>query len=407
MDPSAVNHPCVHGRPVPCSARARGEARSRGAVRGLAWALAVWLMAGGSLGASATDGPRPVPAPGGQEPRWIEGIESEAGSAARTAARESLEQGLAWLAKRQADGVEGSWPRGEAQFHAPIAVTALATLAFLAGGNGVDRGPHGREVARAVDYLIARTQRDERSPHVGFLEAPGDGTSRMHGHGYAVHAMAEAFTMSPQDRRGRRLAEVLPLALDLIQNTQGSEGGWWYDPWVSPQHEGSVTVVLVQAMRAARGAGFTVDSNVVRRAEDYVLATQVADGSFAYGIGSPRTTVALTAAGIGTLNAAGRYGDAPIRRGIDALWRDLGRREETGARSEFPFYERFYVAQALWQLGDDTAFKRWYEPELQRVLATQRADGSWYCPRYGDAYATAFQCLFLAIPDGLLPSFHR
>jgi hypothetical protein len=341
----------------------------------------------------------PAPAP--------EGAES---SAARDeAAFTALHKGLDWLAREQARGIDGGWPLDGATQRAPVGIAGLATLALLAGGSTPDRGPHAAAVARGVDYLLARADRDPRSPEYGFLWSPGDRNSDMHGHGYATHALAEAFALSPATPRGRDIARVLPAALRLIERSQGAEGAWMYHPRVTVQHEGSVTIALVQAMRAARNAGFHVDSRVIAAADDYVRRSQTEDGTFAYHLGSNRTTVGLTAAAVATLNATGTYDDPVIRRAVDAIWRELGRRTGPSARRtiEFPHYERFYLAQALWQLSDRSHFDRWFDAELRVLIADQRADGSWPDPVFGDAHATAMNCLTLAIPAALLPSFAR
>ena len=45
--------------------------------------------------------------------------------------------------------------------------------------------------------------------------------------------------------------------------------------------------------------------------------------------------------------------------------------------------------------------------EAKRIIGTQHKDGSWTDRRYGSCYATAMNCLLLALPDGLLPIFQR
>ena len=124
--------------------------------------------------------------------------------------------------------------------------------------------------------------------------------------------------------------------------------------------------------------------------------------------GSDQFSVALTAAGIVTLNAAGRYESEKLDRALRALLFDLEeRRAGRGESPDFPYYERLYVAQALWQLQDLALFEDWAREERLRVLSDQRRDGSWVSPQYGDCYATAVNCLFLALPEGLLPIFQR
>jgi hypothetical protein len=71
----------------------------------------------------------------------------------------------------------------------------------------------------------------------------------------------------------------------------------------------------------------------------------------------------------------------------------------------------------LWQNPDRSAFDRWFAEELTVILRSQRKDGSWVDRRYesgkgrdhayGNSYSTAMNCLFLALPDGILPIFQR
>jgi hypothetical protein len=275
----------------------------------------------------------------------------------------------------------------------------------MAGGSSPGRGPHGAALERTIDYLLDHADLTPESPHKGYIVTRSDRLSRTHGHGYATLALAEAYGMS--SHRVDRLAKVLSAAVRLIEGSQGAEGGWYYEPEVSANHEGSVTVCLVQALRAARNAGIKVDRDVIRKAEGYVIRLQKDDGTFRYMLDLDRSSIALTAACIGTLNMAGRYDDTVIQRGMDAIWRGLALRREEGGKADYPFYERFYLAQALWQLSDRSLFDRWFEEERARLLKSQRRDGSWDSPRYGDCYATAINCLVLAIPEGLLPIFQR
>ena len=325
------------------------------------------------------------------------------GSGDADAARRALDAGLAYLARRQAETVDGSLPVGGTE-NAPMGITALGTLAFMAAGNSPGRGPYGDQVARGLDYLLEHTDLAPESPTFGYIST-GNDKSRTHGHGFATLVLAQAHGMAP--RRSGRIARALSAATGLIQRSQGAEGGWEYEPRAVAAHEGSVTICLVQALRAARNSGLTVDSGVIRRAEDYVVRLQKDDGTFRYELGDPRSTIALTAAGVSTLNMAGRYDDNVIRSAIDAIWSGLARQREDGERVRFPYYQRFYIAQAFWQLADTSHFARWFDEERPEMLRAQAPDGSWRGRTYGDCYATAMNCLVLAIPEGLLPIFQR
>lgn len=330
----------------------------------------------------------------------------------RVAVDAALARGLDFLASQQELTRDGSFPTGDRAYTAPVGVTALAALAFMAAGNTPDRGPHSESVARAIDYLLSRvTPADQEAS--GYITDSRDQASRTHGHGLATLALAQAYSMSPLTRRGRLTAQALPAAVRRIEVSQSSEGGWQYTPQRNVQHEGSVTVCLVQGLRAARNAGIEVDVQVIKRAIEYVKRLQNEDGSFRYGLHENQVSVALTAACLSTLHATGIYDGAAIDDGYGYIWRELTARDlarergSAGVTPGHPYYERFYLSQALWQHRDGEVFESWAGPERHRVLVAQRADGSWSDSRYGDSYATAMNCLFLALPEGLLPIFQR
>jgi hypothetical protein len=315
----------------------------------------------------------------------------------------AVEAGLAYLVGLQDPAGDGSFAVRDAanDGYAPLGVSALCTLALLARGNAPGRGPHGEVVARALDHLLLHADLAPGSPQYGYVSVAGDGLSRTHGHGYATLVLAQAYGMA---RGAERIRTALVAAVERIEAIQGAEGGFGYDPRPTPDHEGSVTICMLQALRAARDAGIQVDAGVVRRADDYVRRLQAPTGLFRYTLGDQRATAGLTAAAIATLNAGGAYDDAAIRAGIDAIWRT---RSEQGEPPAFPEYERLYLAQAFWQLSDRSHFERWFAEESARLVRTQESDGSWRAGRFGSAYTTAVNCLVLALPDAELPIFQR
>lgn len=362
------------------------------------------------------------------------------GDTSRVAA---ISQGLKWLASRQSSR-DGSLEVGDAEpgQRAPLAVTSLAALAWMSGGSTLTRGEHQSNVRSAVEYLLASTHR-AADEFPGYIEDRGDNISRTHGHGLATLALAQAYTVSPNTPLGKRIGETLLLAIERIVGSQGSEGGWYYSAARSIQHEGSVTVAMVQAMRAANDVGIRVDPAAVKEAVEYVTRLQVMElsdepdpaeddqvaarkrarqtlGGFKYGLDDPQTSIALTAAGLVTLQASGTYDGPRVDEGHDFIWRKLLEREEDGAAAAdpFPYYERFYLSQALWHHRDTTHYRRWAEPVMRGLCTSQGESGAWQdirvgsggmrmVNRYGSAYATACNVLFLALPDDTLPLFHR
>jgi len=348
--------------------------------------------------------------PAGQDAgvRESESLQLGAEASEAEAGRAAIQRALDWLAKEQAQQPDGSLPTTGARQEAPLAVTSLSALAWMASGSTPERGPHGAPLAAAIDYLLGRVELSPDSKVSGYISDGRDQLSRMHGHGFATLALAEAYAMSPRSPRGRRIERALKLAISRIESSQGTEGGWYYSAERSLEHEGSVTIALVQALRAARNSGLRVDPEVIKRAVNYVRRSQAEDGSFRYAIGHEETSVALTAAAISTMNATGIYSGEEVLRGYASIQRELIARETLTIKSPaFPVYERLYLAQAYWQHPDDELFERWFEAERELLLGSQESSGAWLDPRFGASYATATNALVLALPESLLPIFQR
>ena len=105
-------------------------------------------------------------------------------------ARAAIERGLRFLAAQQANQGDGSIPSLGSN-PARLAVTSLGALAYMAAGSTPDRGPHGNELARAIDHLLSHADLDTTSQQLGYLHDPADRNSKMHAHGFAALALAE------------------------------------------------------------------------------------------------------------------------------------------------------------------------------------------------------------------------
>jgi len=311
-------------------------------------------------------------------------------------------RGHAWLIKQQNRDGSFSIERNEAGKTAPVAVTALAALSLMAAGNLPDRGAHERTVRAAVEWLV------DHCSESGFFTTDGDTLSKMHGHGYAVLALTQACGMYGDDADGRqRLRDAIQRGVNLIESCQGDTGGWWYEPRKDSEHEGSVTVCMIQALRTARDAGFAVDKGVIDHAVQYMRASQEpSTGRFRYRINDPKTSWALTAAALATLNATGDYGSELVTHGFEAL-------EESDpylndwSMERFQDYGALYAAQAYWQHPDRSAFERWWPQYVDQCEKDQQPDGEFENGEFGNVYATAIVTLTLQVPVGYLPLFQR
>ena len=73
----------------------------------------------------------------------------------RRAVDAAVARALDWLAERQAELEDGSFPTTDAQDSAPLATCALAALAYMSAGHGTERGPHAGTVSRESPKLGA------------------------------------------------------------------------------------------------------------------------------------------------------------------------------------------------------------------------------------------------------------
>lgn len=325
-------------------------------------------------------------------------LESESG---RKELREAIEGGLALLAGRQSD--VGSVGR-----RYQVAVTSLAGLSFVGAGYGYDRGKHGRCVVKCVDYLL-HTAQSGSVP--GFLVKSGEDRDHpMHGHGYAILFLTQIYGELPS-RRQDEVRVVIRRGIDVIASAMSFRGGWYYFA-DNEQHqdENSVTVCVLQALRAARNVGFAVREDVIEAAERYLKDCQKPDGSFCYSLSGAvdYSTFELTAGAVASLQALGHYGTDEVRKGVDYLQRCLNgfRTEPLDAAQKYRFYGNFYAAQAF-HLAGEKAWRAWYPRALKQLVAEgRRADWCW-ASRFGDEYATAMAVLTLEVPLGYLPIFQK
>lgn len=361
------------------------------------------------------------------------------------AQRRAVDRALAWLAANQRPG--GMW--GE-ESGTCVADTALAVLALMAGGNTVCagkpletglpgketlRGPYADQVRKGLRYLARRGLTEKAGKATGYIE--GDKHSRMHGHGFATLALAEASgNLAPSDIETiRRIARsdvsslslgdevrwALELAVRCTETSQDRDtGGWWYTPGESG-HEGSMTVTQITALRAASNAGVRVNGDVIRKAYDYVRSSQnlvmrEQYGGFAYMKSRlERVSYGLTAAALTTFFGLGRYGgEASDRKVIDLglTYMDGHLQRYLEPETQWFYYNLFYGAQALYLSGDQRRIADQWPRIRKAVMDQQLEDGSFrdteaHKDTGGVEYSTAIACLTLQVPMETLPIFQR
>ncbi len=331
----------------------------------------------------------------------------------------AVKRGLTWLAEHQNEN--GSWTadvgyklnhgyRATATGKGHVGVTALAGMAYLAGGHFPGRGPYGKTVEGCLDFVLSCARED------GYITYA---STRMYSHAFATLFLAEIYGMTHREDVRAHLQK----AVDFIVKSQNAEGGWRYVP-LDRGSDMSIVVCQVLALRAARNIGIRVPKGTIDRAIDYVVASAVTSenskdnqrrysgnlGTFHYQKEDlARTTFPLTAAGVTALHGLGVYSSELIDHGVDFLQSRLDHFNSLyGSRGHYYFwYGHYYGVQAMYTVGGH-AWLTYFRGLREYLLDHQLSDGSW--PNRdgpGPAFSTAVACLILEIPYGYLPIFQR
>lgn len=351
----------------------------------------------------------------GADPGFPEATEPQRRKPTAAEIESSISRGLAFLAMSQ-DPASGGW-RQDVGFkfndryevsvasRPHVGVSALALMAFLAGGHQPGRGRYGDVVERGTDFILASVDTD-----TGFVSA---NETRMYSHAFATLFLAEIYGMT----RRTDVHEKLQLAVDLTVKSQNRQGSWRYRPY-SPDSDMSIAVCQLMALRAARNIGIAVPRSTITRAYKYIENSAYPrnsrlSGAFKYQIDQEmtRTSFALTAAGVASLIHAGFYDDAMIKTGVNWLKRRLPRLDSNERfPSYFYWYGHYYCSQVMFIAGDREPglWEAYYDRMSAELVARQSADGSWQnSPGPGEAYGTAVAAIILQIPYEFLPIFQR
>ena len=305
----------------------------------------------------------------------------------------AVDRALTYLAAKQR--TDGAWTDNQA-------VNSVAILAFLGRGNVPGRGPYRDLLARAKTFILISQRAD------GMFVSPQPSHGPMYEHAMSTLACAEMYGMDPDPA----LEEKLRKAVDLIVKAQSPNGGWRYQPRPG-EHDLSVSVMQIVALRAANNAEIPVPTPTIEKAVAYVKSCSSPSGGFGYQPGQGPSPP-MTAAGVLSLQLLGSYNDAKIAPAL-AYMAKLPIRWDNSGLNYF-YYFHYYAVQGHYQAGD----KHWNEwrPRVREMfLGKQNADGSWDLPPGSGenegvvgpnkVYWTAMASLVLEIDMHFLPAYQR
>ena len=338
------------------------------------------------------------------------------------------ERGLRFLAsQQQADGSFAS------HVHGQPGVTGLATLAFLSQGHLPGRGPYGKTIDQAIDFILQCQRGNGLITLVGpdgpVVRKPMEhevGVAASYNHAIAGLTLSEAYGISAGGEE--RLKPAIEKALAATLKIQGwrksrpvDNGGWRYlHPFNNRDSDLSVVGWHLKFLRSAKNAGFEVDDQPINDAVAYVLRCFTPEfGTFEYEVSrDDRRTRAMAGAGILALAHTSQHNRPESMAAADFILRHDFRRYNRQSRvgnysynSDRYHYGVFYCTLAMYQIGG-RHWAQFYPPTAQTLLSNQNSDGSWQAEgahdgHYGRAYTTSLVVLALSAPNQLLPIYQR
>lgn len=310
----------------------------------------------------------------------------------------AIERGFEYLVRTQSR--EGAWRNAGHMGTYPVAMTSLAGLALLAGGNTTTEGEYAPQVSRALKYVLSSARPD------GLISRVEEEARSMYGHGFSLLFLGQLYGMESNVDTQERIAKVLRRAIRLTAQSQSKLGGWYYTP-ESRNDEGSVTITQIQGLRSCRNAGIAVPKSTIDQAMGYLRKSSLPDGGIAYraGLAGP-SRPPITAAAVACWYNAGQYDNPLAEKALEFVKQQIGRGETGGRGWGHYYYAHFYMAQVMWLSGEEDW--RWYFPAMRdRLLAKQMTDGAWMGDHIGKTYGTAVTLVILQIPYGYLPILQR
>jgi len=312
----------------------------------------------------------------------------------------AISRGLNYLVRTQ--NAEGYWVAGQATY--PVAMTSLAGLALLSSGSTPTRGPYSGAIRKAQDFIL-RTIDGDGLFSVGYQweQRP------MYGHAFAMMFLAHCLGQEESLERQIQIRNALRRAVVLAGRAQTRNGGWYYQP-NSSTAEGTLTVTLMQGLRACRDAGIHVPREIIDLGVRYIELSANSDGSVRYRLNSSETRSGTTCAAVVALWSAGRYEDPLLKRIADHMNRYI--QAQWGLYERHATYVQYYLGQAKFLLGGNE-WRRFYRTESALLVGDQRGDGSWLTQEdqgqhgIGPEYATSVALIILQLPYNRLPIFQR
>ena len=307
-------------------------------------------------------------------------------------------KGLDWLVANQ--GKDGLW-RGAGKYTLPV--SCMAGLALLSHAEEDGSMDYVVAVRRLANFLVENTDLNS-----GFLchnitqsETLEDVDDRpAYGHAFGLLFLTQAWQSEKifkQDELKRIRATIIA-AIRFIEKHQHPTG-CWYQNYINGHNE-IVTASHMQALMAARAAGFDVNRKTLDKALEFNAEC----------LNKPASPARLSSFAAAQLVSGDQDGEALVRglKGVNENCKKLNKADIS--TMEFPNFYQLYTSMVCYYMGG-----RWwtdyYAATSDWYVKHQNADGSWpemkkvHAVLPSKEYSTAVACMVLQMPKRALPIF--
>ncbi|MEZ6060558.1 MAG: squalene--hopene cyclase [Planctomycetaceae bacterium] len=313
------------------------------------------------------------------------------------------ERGLQWLIDNQLEN--GGWDGAEygrgGGGSGNSGITGMCVMVFLASGEDPNYGKYSTYIRKALRNIIRG-----QDSSTGYLPAS------MYHHGFGMLGLSEAYGAvddellwqgEPDAENQRSIGEALELAVrcSITAQKQNQWGGWRYSP-TSRDADTSVSGAVMMGLLAARNAGIRIPDEAMDKGLDYFRKMTSDRGGVGYsggvgGLGGSKNLQAIAT----LVYAIGHRKDLKEYKGVlNQVMLNIEHDEPS-----YPFYFRYYMAQALFQ-GDFESWQKWNQRTIRQLKDLQSDDGS-FTSQHGQAYGTSMSLLALALNYRFLPIYER
>ncbi|MCE9637180.1 MAG: DUF6288 domain-containing protein [Planctomycetes bacterium] len=274
-----------------------------------------------------------------------------------------------WLAKRQQD--DGGFPQTLSGENGAVCATSVAGLVWLAAGSDLTKGPYAERLRNAATFVGSTAGVDSMSAPAG----ESNWSQVNWGLAHAGIFLGELQARSPD----AAVSESLRKCGESLAKNQEKSGGWAHGPG-GPNGLGYVELNIVTGLALcglgmAQRSGFEPPADVLKRAEDYLVASSGGDGGVGYSTSPGQVgqgNIGRSAiAWLGTLTLGQR--NAPYAKKMENYVRQHAGEVFGGHASLMEHY--LFAGVAAHAQGGEALTKYWAVCERDLVLA-RSPDGS-------------------------------